>query len=76
MSLRLKDVQNWIENLWNDNTNNNGNKLRTYRMYKRTVNCEDYVRRVKYMYRDHRRTLCNFRNGTLKLAIETGLWGP
>lgn len=49
---------------------NNGNKLRTYRLYKSNFQTETYVK--INMSRDQRRILSKFRCCNLPLAIETG----
>ena len=49
---------------------NNGNKLRTYRLYKSTFQADSYVK--FYMSRDQFRILSKFRSCNLPLAIETG----
>ena len=64
------DNQKWWSEVHNDRNNENGNKLRTYRQYKYVLSCSSYVKNVKN--RIFRRTLSNFRSGSLKLAIETG----
>ena len=57
-------------NLFNDKGHPNGNKLRTYRLYKSDLETELYVRLA--IQRDHRRILAMFRYGNLPLHIETG----
>ena len=70
---RYKTIDNdeFIRDLFND-TNNivNGNKLRTYRLYKNTVKTEKYLR--LQIPKRVRRTVALFRSGSLPLAIETG----
>lgn len=69
--LIARDKQNWQNQLFDDrNGSENGNKLRTYRKYKNTLNPEQYV--LTNMRRDHRRILAKFRSCNLPLAIETG----
>ena len=54
-----------------DGTNDtNGNKLRTYRLYKNDFKTENHVK--LNMSRDQRRILSKFRACNLPLAIETG----
>ena len=64
------DSIEWRNDIWDDRNKPNGNKLRTYRLYKTEPELSEYVRTVKY--RDHRRVLSKFRCGNLPLAIETG----
>ena len=64
------DEQEWKLKLFNDRNQINGNKMRTYRLYKDSLNTGSYVCRVKY--RDQRRILSKFRSGSLPLHIETG----
>ena len=64
------DKQTWRTNLFNDADHENGNKLRTYRLYKHELQLESYVKIP--LQRDHRRILAMFRCGNLPLHIETG----
>ena len=48
----------------------NGNKLRTYRLYKRSIGAEPYIRSI--LNRSERKTIAKFRSGSLPLNIETG----
>ena len=64
------DEQEWKLKLFNDRNQINGNKMRTYRLYKDSLNAESYVCRVKY--RDQRRIMSKIRSGSLPLHIETG----
>ena len=41
------DGQKWYNEMWNDNGHLNGNKLRTYREYKRDLAAEHYVKNVE-----------------------------
>ena len=59
------NTQKWHNHLFTD-----GNKLRTYRKYKETLNIEPYVKMT--MSRDHRRILAKFRCCNIPLAVETG----
>ena len=68
--LDRKDSLLWYDDLHNDRGNLNGNKLRTYRLYKDNLATESYVKNV--YSRQERRILSNFRCGSLPLAIETG----
>ena len=69
---RLHDNEctNWQKELWNDAGRKNGNKLRTYRLYKQDLQSEPYV--TTNLPRAFRRTLASFRCGSLPLRIETG----
>ena len=60
----------WKMNLFNDEGHPNGNKLRTYRLYKSDLETELYVKLA--IQRDHRRIFAMFRCGNLPLNIETG----
>lgn len=68
--LKSVDIENWKNKLWNDSGQENGNKLRTYRIYKSDLKVEHYVN--INMDRSHRRILAKFRSGSLPLNIETG----
>ena len=65
-----RDMVKWRTNLFNDVGHTNGNKLRTYRLYKTELQPESYVQLS--LQRDHRRILSMFRCGNLPLHIETG----
>ena len=65
-----KDKVMWRTQLFNDDGHPNGNKLRTYRLYKTELQTELYVKLS--LQRDHRRILAMFRCGNLPLHIETG----
>ena len=66
------DKEEWVNVLYNDRNEENGNKLRTYRKYKNCLTASSYVKTVSN--RQYRRVLSNFRSGCLPLAIETGRW--
>ena len=68
--LRRLDEETWFASLWNDKNNVNGNKLRTYRLYKKDLITEPYLRAI--MHRNKRRNFSRFRCGNLPLHIETG----
>jgi len=69
--LQELDNEEWTTRLFNDkHNNNNGNKLRTYRLYKQHLYVEPYIK--ANIPRSHRQILSSFRNGALPLAIETG----
>lgn len=70
VKLKSLDAENWKSELWNDTSQENGNKLRTYRLYKADLFTDTYVK-LK-MERNHRRILAKFRSGSLPLQIETG----
>lgn len=54
----------------NDRKNPNGNKLRTYRLYKKSVELEQYIQ--CQIPGNVRRTITLFRSGALPIAVETG----
>ena len=60
----------WFSKLNKPGTEDNGNKLRTYKLYKRNLQTEYYVK--CNMRKDQRRILAKFRSCNLPLAIETG----
>ena len=62
--------EKWFIELWNDRRSDNGNKLRTYRKYKKDLRPETYV--TCYIPRHYRNVLAKFRCGSLPLHIETG----
>ena len=64
------EKQEWVEKLYQDRNEPNGNKLRTYRLYKNVLETSSYLKNVND--RQHRRILSNFRSGSQPLAIETG----
>lgn len=68
--LIIKDQEKWKSSLFNDKGQINGNKMRTYRLYKKKIEAETYVKIP--LSRDHRRILAMFRCGNLPLHIETG----
>ena len=68
--LNVIDSDTWKSKLWNDVSQENGNKLRTYRLYKTDLIAENYVK--LNMERSHRRILAKFRSGSLPLQVETG----
>ena len=68
--LTVIDSNTWKSKLWNDVSQENGNKLRTYRLYKTDLIAENYVK--LNMERSHRRILAKFRSGSLPLQVETG----
>ena len=58
------------KDLYDDKNNANGNKLRTYRIYKQSVKTEQYI--LSLLPRNVTRTMALFRSGSLPLAVETG----
>ena len=65
------DNQEWQKDIFNDKANEiNGNKLRTYRLYKNNVSVGPYVR--QNLTSSQRRLMAMFRAGSLPLALETG----
>ena len=70
LKLISKDKDRWKSELFNDRNNVNGNKLRTYRLFKSNLETEHYVSAI--MPRALRSILAKFRSGSLPLLIETG----
>ncbi|MES9881007.1 MAG: reverse transcriptase family protein [Sedimenticola sp.] len=70
VKLLTLDREKWYSDLFNDRNNANGNKLRTYRLYKTEIRTENYV--TSNMPRHHRSILAKFRSGSLPLFVETG----
>lgn len=68
--LEQLDNHQWCEDIFNDRGTLNGNKLRTYRLYKQTVNVESYVKMNIPL--SQKRYMAMFRAGSLPLALETG----
>ena len=64
------DRTEFSSELYNDRNNPNGNKLRSYRLYKETVQVEQYIQ--CQIPRNVRRTMTLFRCGALPLSVETG----
>jgi len=64
------DKENWFRGLWNDRGQENGNKLRTFRLFKSTLAVSSYVRLVSD--RSQRSVLAKLRCGSLPLEIELG----
>ena len=64
------DNTEWLSELFDDRRNvKNGNKLRTYKLYKNSVKTEQYIK--VSMSRMERRTMALLRSGALPIAIET-----
>ena len=69
---KLTETENekWRQKLMSNGSEQNGNKLRTYRTYKTQFETEHYVK--LNMSRDQRRILAKFRSCNLPLEIEKG----
>jgi hypothetical protein len=67
--LTTLDQNQFVRGLNDDRMNINGNKLRTFRLYKTSVQTEHYV--SCQLPRTTRRTMALFRSGVLPLAVET-----
>ena len=63
------DNEEFVHELFNDSNNINGNKLRTFRLFKTSVETAKYVK--IQLPRSVRRVAALFRSGYLPLAIET-----
>jgi hypothetical protein len=68
--LTTLDQNQFVRGLNDDRMNINGNKLRTYRLYKTSDQTEHYV--SCQLPGTTRRTMALFRSGVLPLAVETG----
>ena len=68
--LKVIVYANWKTKVWNDTGLENGNKLRTYRLYESNITAEDYVK--INIERSHRCIIAKFMRGSLPLHIETG----
>ncbi|XP_050415446.1 uncharacterized protein LOC126829542 isoform X2 [Patella vulgata] len=64
------DESKWFQELWNDSKNPNGNKLRTYRLFKKDLKPESYVL-VNNLPRHIRKATSLLRSGSSDLMIET-----
>ena len=61
----------WINRLWDDTKNqDNGNKLRLYRLFKNRIESDCYV--TQSMPRYLRKMIANLRCGSLQIKVETG----
>lgn len=69
-ALQLLEKEKWCNKLWNDGHNVNGNKLRTYRRFKGTLEKEKYL--DINVPRDQRSAFVKLRCGVLPLEVETG----
>jgi hypothetical protein len=63
-------IKQWKSELFNDIGSANGNKLRSYRLYKNTFKVEEYLLRVSH--KPYRSTLAKLRLSAHKLQIEIG----
>ena len=64
------DNEEFVHDLFNDSNNINGNKLRTFRLFKTSVETAKYVK--IQLPRSVRRVTALFHSGSLPLTIETG----
>ena len=69
-NLQESFINIWKEQLWDDNRVSGGNKLRTYRTFKKDFALEYYLTRVTK--RSHLVALAKLRTSCHSLAIETG----
>ena len=69
-NLQESFINIWKEQLWDDSRVSGGNKLRTYRTFKKDFAWEYYLTRVTK--RSHLVALAKFRTSCHSLAIETG----
>ena len=69
-NLQESFINIWKEQLWDDNRVSGGNKLRTYRTFKKDFAWEYYLTRVTK--RSHLVALAKLRTSCHSLAIETG----
>jgi hypothetical protein len=68
--LHQQDGIKWYNDLWNDKSKTNGNKLRTYRLFKTNLNVENYTMLTIPKYK--RKYFAMLRAGSLPLRVETG----
>lgn len=69
-SVNAYQNKHWLKTIWNDTNNPNGNKLRHYRHYKRSIVIEKYVE--TNVPRFKKRYFAMLRAGSLPLSVETG----
>lgn len=69
-NVNIIDNNVWHCQLFNDHKCLNGNKLRTYRQYKNNISLETCIT-CNQIPRCHRRLVCQFRSGSLPIAVET-----
>ena len=60
----------WHSKLWDERNNENGNKLRLYRIHKSRLEPEPYV--TQFIHRNQRKIVARLRSGSLPIAVETG----
>ncbi|ESO86979.1 hypothetical protein LOTGIDRAFT_166715 [Lottia gigantea] len=63
------DESKWFQDLWNDDKNPNGNKLRTYRLFKKDLKPEPYAL-SHFLPRHLRKATALLRSGSSDLMIE------
>ena len=68
-TLQVIDQETWYHDIWQDRGCPNGNKLRTFRLYKTRMVVEPFIQNLP---RYARSTLSRLRCGSLPLNIETG----
>ena len=68
--LRERYQEFWKNKLWNDERKKGGNKLRSYREFKRDIKFEGYLNEIKIF--NHRSDLTKLRCSAHKLNIEKG----
>ena len=69
-NLKVQDSQGWFSALWNDEGHLNGNKQRTYRLFKATLSTEKYISLHVPLYK--KKIFSMLRCGSLPLEIEKG----
>ena len=70
-AIAARDALEWTTALWNDTNKVNGNKLRTYRIFKQSLTAETYIKHP-FITRQQRRSIAAIRCGSSSLKIETG----
>ena len=70
-AIAARDALEWTTALWNDTNKVNGNKLRTYRIFKESLTAEIYIKHP-FITRHQRRSIAAIRCGSSSLKIETG----
>ena len=68
--LTTADTECWYRKLWDDSNQENGNKLRTYRLFKNELKIENYVTVNMPWYK--KRYFAMLRAGCLPLEVEKG----
>ena len=68
--IQRQDEDEWTDQLWNDKNKENGNKLRSYRIFKQTLETEKYVKLNMPWYK--KCYYVRLRVGSLPLEIEKG----